>query len=733
MIQSYANRKVVRYNYPFNLGAKAVKRGSRYIYEDIITLDTETSYEAVYDVKGRIDKANTNAWVYQWAICTRDAIVNGDTIDELIIALDYIANNSLYGTRKIYVHNLGYDATYIVQACIEKYGTPKVIATDKHKDISLAFSNNLTFVCSYRLSNKSLDKWSKDLNTVHKKKIGFVDYEVKHYPHEERTEKDNIYMWHDVVAQYECIRAQLDLYGDNMASVPLTSTGYVRRLVRNSYRQYNLTHNDEAYKEFTNSAINPELYEMLRMEFQGALTHGNRFYANKIVHVNKRLPYGKHRDFDSHYPTQLITKKYPRGNWLKLYDRSECKKSFTVSMLEKEINDDKAVLFMCEIKNLELRDARETLPYAQECKFRENHKMYGIYDNGRIIKQNGGSIVTLNDVDYKILKRQYTFKILIMKVYTCNKDYLPTWLTDVIKELYKQKNELKKIVKQIEKEIKEGKEKHNELYEAQLNLLKSKELLNSIYGMSATQIVRTSYEMDENGEYIPTQGDTAETLKKYYKSRNNCLQYAVGTYCTSYARMELLNKKYIIEDHGGIFLYGDTDSIFYLSNDEVEKALNEDDERRLQYAKDHNFCVVLDNGDYKYFDKFDSEPDYTAFKFLHAKCYGTIDMVGNLDITVAGVRRRECIGIDENEEPIFITREEELKDLKNLKKGTKFKKCGGTSITYINKPLEVREINGRKIKCGNCAIISKVDKTLSEYSLKEVLENVTISGKRVYI
>ena len=161
--------------------------------------------------------------------------------------------------------------------------------------------------------------------------------------------------------------------------------------------------------------------------------------------------------------------------------------------------------------------------------------------------------------------------------------------------------------------------------------------------------------------------------------------------------------------------------------------MQQDDEKRLQYAKENNFCVVLDNGNIKYFDKFDAEPDFVEFKFLHAKCYGIVDTNGNMEVTVAGVRKRECVGLDENEDAVFTTREEELKTLDNLKKGFKFKKCGGTSITYINKPLQWRDIKGHKVKCGNCAIISKVDKTLSEYTLREILENVTITGKQVYI
>ena len=734
----YANRKVINYNDYFTLGVKAYSKGRRYVYGDIITLDTETSANIVYDYDSKgnksINKENSNAWLYQWAICTKDYIINGGDLDSLIITIDSIALMSQQAERKIYVHNLGYDATYIIQALIKKYGVPKVIALDKHKDISINFENNITLCCSYRLSNKSLDKWSKDLNTEHKKKVGFVDYSIKHYPNEERTDADNIYMWHDVVTQYECIDKTLNLYGDNIATIPLTSTGYVRRLVRKSYHDYNLANNDKAFKDFKKCAINEDIYNLLRLQFQGGLTHGNRFYANKTVKISKKLPYGRHRDFDSHYPTQQLTKKYPSGKWRLLYDRSECKADFTKAELEKIIAEGKAVLMLVSLKNLKLRNPSESLPYAQESKFRQSSSMYGVFDNGRLLEYHGESIVALNEIDYEIIKRQYTCKMIILKLYTTTKDYLPKWLTDVIKQLYKQKNNLKNKVKAIEKRIENGENIYNELYDAQLDLLKVKELLNAIYGMTATNPVRTSYELDANGDWIAKSDDVVESLTKYFKSRNNCLRYDTGCWCTSYARYELINKKDLIESNGGIFLYADTDSIFYLSNDDVERALEEDDKKRHQIAIDNGFSVELDDGTFKYFDKFDREPDFKEFRFLHAKCYGIIDMNDHLDITVAGVRKKECIGLDDNSEPIFITREDELKSLSNMVKGFKFSKCGGTSITYIPKPLEWREIDGRRIKCGNCAIIQNVDKTLSDFTLKEIIENVKTSrNSKIYL
>lgn len=722
-MREYAKRKVIKYNDYFKLSPKAHTKGRRLYYDEFITLDTETSNSIVFDDKGNIDKDKSNAWIYQWAMCTKSYIIEGSTLDDLIAAICKIDTMSTGAKRKIFVHNLAYDAVYIMQELIEKLGVPNTIALDKRKDLQHEF-DNIILDCSYRLSNKSLEKWTKDLNTEHKKLVGYVDYNARHYPDEKRTDKDNAYMFNDVVSQYEAIEKQLKMHDDTMASIPLTSTGYIRRMMRKSYKSFNAANNDAAYKDFIASKMDEELYQLHREEFAGALTHGNRFYANRIVRTSKKLPYGKHRDFDSHYPTQQLTKDYPHGRWTKLYDRSECSKSFTKKHLHKLIDSGKAVLMRVSIKDLELKDMSETLPYAQEFKFRQNHKMYGIFDNGRIIKMSGESIVSLNEVDYKILSSQYKFKMVILEVYTAEKAPLPEWFINVIKDLYKKKSDLKQRVQWLEDNEPELEFK---IFEAKLDLLKVKELLNAIYGMSATNPVRVSYKLDQMANWIIDDDiRVKDILDKFYESRNNCLQYSWGCYCTAYSRMELLKKKDIIEAHGGLFLYADTDSIFYLSNDEVEAALAEDDAKRLQKAKDNNWSVTLDSGEIRYFDHFDAETDFTEFKFLHAKCYGLIDMHGKLKVTIAGVRAMQCIGLNEKDEPIYFTREQELKSLDQLKKGTKFKICGGTSCTYIEKPMREMIIDGHKVKCGNAAIIRPVEKTLSEFTLKEIIENETI-------
>lgn len=722
-MREYASRKVIKYNDYFKLSPKAHSKGKHYYYDEFITLDTETSSDIHYDEKGNIDKEKSNAWIYQWAMCTKSYIIEGSTLDDLIACILKIDKLSTGAQRKIYVHNLSYDAVYIMQELISKLGMPKTIAVDKRKEIQHQFTN-IILCCSYRLSNKGLDKWTKDLNTEHKKLVGYVDYNAKHFPDEKRTNKDDAYMFNDVVSQYEAIEKQLKMYDDTTASVPLTSTGYIRRMMRKSYKAYNASHHDEAYKDFKASKMDEELYQLHREEFAGALTHGNRFYANRIVRTSKKLPYGRHRDFDSHYPTQQLTKLYPHGRWTKLYDKSECSRAFKKKDIKKLIDAGKAILMRIIVKDLELKDKSETLPYAQEFKFRQNHKMYGTFDNGRIINMKGESIISVNEVDYYILCKQYNFKMQVLELYTAEKAPLPEWFKSVILDLYKKKTDLKKRVEYLEEHEPDNDWK---IFEAKLDLLKVKDLLNAIYGMSATNPVRINYRLDQMANWvIDNDIRVSEILDKFYDSRNNCLQYSWGCWCTSYARFELLNKKDIIESHGGIFLYGDTDSIFYLSNDEVEAALEADDAARRQKAIDNNWSVTLDSGEVRYFDHFDKEIDWKEFKFLHAKCYGLIDINDKLKVTIAGVRARQCIGLNDKDEPIYFTREEELKSLDQLKKGTKFKICGGTSCTYIEKPIGYKVIDGHRVKCGNAAIIRPTEKTLSEFKLKEILEGEKI-------
>ena len=100
-------------------------------------------------------------------------------------------------------------------------------------------------------------------------------------------------------------------------------------------------------------------------------------------------------------------------------------------------------------------------------------------------------------------------------------------------------------------------------------------------------------------------------------------------------------------------LYCDTDSIFYISDDETEKRIEAFNEERRTTAH----FVELENGKREYYDEFTLEPDCLAFKGLHSKCYGVVTEKG-LEITIAGVPARTLIGMNDGQ-PGYFTREQE--------------------------------------------------------------------------
>ena len=91
--------------------------------------------------------------------------------------------------------------------------------------------------------------------------------------------------------------------------------------------------------------------------------------------------------------------------------------------------------------------------------------------------------------------------------------------------------------------------------------------------------------------------------------------------------------------------------------------------------------------------------EWTAFKFLHSKCYAyekkTPEGV-KLSATIAGVARRALIGMDPEGKPQYIYKEDELKSLENFNDHFTFKKCGINNSIFISEPFEKRTIKGHE-------------------------------------
>lgn len=631
-----------------------------------------------------------------------------DWMKLLIILYSLDDNNRMV----VYIHNASYDLSYLVpyiQRDLPGYESKTGILDNKK--IIVYQQPPFEFRCTYLLTGKSLEIWGKDFDVEHKKKIGFYDYEQVLYPDSELSEQQLQYIENDVLCMEECFAKQLEFTHDTIASIPLTATGYVRRDLRDSC-------NNDLYRNnyFLNCTLDAESYLFCINSYAGGYTHNNRLLKSCV-----QSGLIGHRDFRSHYPTQIRCYPLPFGHAQVFYD---CKKSYfrkrhgdiRINQIL-DISPRFYTISKILITGIKLKDMDNcTMPFMQrsKCYHVADHSRI-ICDNGRVLTMIKGSFVTYQDnFTLKIIAEQYDLEYEVLKVYRFATKMVPDCIASVIDKYFEGKTNWKLEVKRCAKEYGEG---SAPWLNASIHLMLSKNRLNGIYGCMATNPLKDDYVMDfvkdpedPIGHIVKYSNldQIREGLESYYNKRNSFLPYQVGVFVTALARYELY--EYIKTIGYDKVLYCDTDSIFYFKDPEVEKrieALN---------AKKHATAayITASNGEKIYYDVFEAEPDITHFKGLHSKCYGVVED-GKLKITVAGIPARTITGMD-GDNPIYLTREAELsgsekdpvKALDRLQTDFSFTMNTGTTALYRWTEPHKEIINGHEINTAGGCIINKL-------------------------
>ena len=490
--------------------------------------------------------------------------------------------------------------------------------------------------------------------------------------------------------------------------------------------------------------------------YAGGYTHNNRYKKSKVqisyTYNNGKLKGNiKHRDFRSHYPSQLRTYPMPYGEPELYYDIRDHDSYFALH--NHDIGIDELIdmypeyFSMCEIEvdGMILKDMKITMPFMQVSKIPLKTRSDGyrmLADNGRLITYIGTFRTTVDNITLRILRDQYNFSYRIIQVYRFKTKTCPKPIADAIDKLFKDKSDYKILWKKYQKE--QG-EFHEKTIEAAFKLLQSKKLLNSIYGCFATSPLRDDYDIDfehynqDSGElepFITNKCNKEKALDDYYKKRSSFLFYPVGVACTAAARFELY--QYLCTIGYENVLYVDTDSIFYLTSPEIEakvEALNAEKNKTAPY-------ITNIKGEKIYYDVFEEEPDIIAFKGLHSKCYGYITESNEMKLVIAGVPERTLIGLGEDGKPIYLTREEEIKGItkeimmnpkyrENKSQKKLFKKIRrnidflnrlydkkefrvntGVTARYITSEPHIEVVNGHKVSTAGGCIINKLETKL---------------------
>lgn len=126
----------------------------------------------------------------------------------------------------VYVHNLSYEFSFLKG--IYEFRPEEVFAVQRRKVVRCDMYDRIEFRCSYKLSNMSLRDFTKKYGVKHVK-LSDYDYRIPLFPWSQLTIEQLRYCQNDVLGLVEAIRALLIFEKDNLITVPLTSTGFVRR------------------------------------------------------------------------------------------------------------------------------------------------------------------------------------------------------------------------------------------------------------------------------------------------------------------------------------------------------------------------------------------------------------------------------------------------------------------------------------------------------------------------
>lgn len=585
-------------------------------YNIVCAFDIEST--SFTDRPTKEDHNEKRSIMYIWQLAINGRVLIGRTWPEFIYCIHHIADvleTDKHTRLIIYVHNLAFEFQFIRKL----FTWDKVFAIDKRKPIYAITTSGIEFRCSYILTNYSLAKLGEQLHKYKvDKMVGDLDYKLIRHQNTELSEKELKYCINDVLVVSAYIKEQEEKE-KYIHNIPLTCTGYCRRFVRHNClyaggskgwrQQYNKYHSRMLGLKLKDI----DEYKQLKRAFQGGFTHAASWWSGYTVDDVDSI------DFTSSYPYVLLSEQFPMssGEEVKIHSSEE---------LEYYLKN-YCCLFDCKFYDIKASYKYENYISSSKC-FQKTNVMN---NNGRIYSADILGM-TCTEVDFDIIRKVYTFKrcdIYNFRIY--KKGYLPEEIIRSIIKLYSDKTTLKGV-----------KDKEQE-YQV------SKGLLNSVYGMMVTDIIRDTIVYSD--DWTIEAADPEDQIEHYNKSRKRFLFYPWGVWCTAYARKNLWTG---IVEFKEDYIYSDTDSIKCKNIRDhfayIDKY-NQLCEKKLKHMCDHygiDYQELLPKtikGIEKPLGVWDWETKgniYKKFKTLGAKRY-MVYQDDDLSLTVSGVNKKFAI------------------------------------------------------------------------------------------
>lgn len=584
--------------------------------------DTETS--SFYDHGTKV------ALTYIWQLGINGAVFYSRYIEKLQSFLDTVSYLLSLTEKKrliIYVHNLKYDFQFI--RCYIKWQIDGIFATKSRAVLYALTSNNIEFRDSLILSGGfSLAKIGK--TELHKypaeKLVGDLDYNKVRFPETPLTVSELQYCINDIIVLTNYIQEKIETDG-SISNIPLTNTGYVRNYMKACCFGSTYKEQMQYHKIIQSLTLDFDTYLQMRQAFMGGFTHANVLYSNETIHQ----PVASY-DIKSSYPETIALEYFPMSSF-QLVDEINNSATIDYSVFYSYLEN------FCCIFDIEFYDICqvefEDYLSLSKCKCEDP-----ITNNGRIVRANRLA-TTITELDFFIIEKFYdwsSFKVTNFRI--AEKGYLPRQIITGTLQLFATKTTLDGIP------------------DKKQEYMRSKNMLNAVYGMMVTSIIHAQYSYIK--DWTITLPQTIEELEKYNNSFTRFLYYPWGVWVTAHARYNLFQAIYEL---GSDFVYADTDSVKFINPSLHTKFFtdynNEILSKIIQSSETNAININLfrpktPSGVTKTIGFFEYEDTYTAFKTIGAKRYMYTTSDGNYHMTFSGVNstkalayfKQECLNTD---------------------------------------------------------------------------------------
>lgn len=556
-----------------------------------------------FDIETTNLKSSRHAYMYVWQCAVYDRVFFGRTWADFKDFLDELREYYKTDMITILVHNLAFEMSFLLPQIWQWGYLDKIFAKEAHKPLSVRLKNRIEFRDTLALENCSLKSLAQRYCKTQKLSGDDYNYSILRSPADELSELELAYCRNDVLILSEYAEYLHKEYTRKYKKIPLTSTGIVRTYIKSMIaRDYGRISTAHLYPD---SAKEYQIY--MRWLFRGGYTHANSLYIGQKLTTGSEI-YGKKidgvrsMDLTSAYPSVMLQCKYPITPFIR-HDIKNIERFI-------EQNEDRCFIALVEFTNIYATTAHTVESYHKAIQLQGE-----VVENGRIYRADKLTVL-ITDVDYRIYKMFYKWESMRVILFKSSRlGELPPYLTDAIKEFYGNKKRLKAIKNRTEEE--------DRLY------MRSKAMLNSVYGMTVSRMY--TKEIYYDGQYQEKEGESYE--KQINKS---FLSPFWGIWVTAYVRERILSAIYQMSssDHiGDDAIYSDTDSIKYLGD--YTKLFDTINKEILEQNKTLKDPELLDIG---LFDDETPEP-YESFLTYGAKRY-MYKHKGEIHSVIAGLPRR---------------------------------------------------------------------------------------------